>query len=792
MKVDVEGAILEFPDDTPMDVIQKTIRTHFASSSAPSTPPEAITASSPTPEAPKPSLISMLFNAGQTVQDAPGRVADVVGLSAPSPGEEKSPGGFLKNVGRSGIETVLGSLFPIQAAGALKAPQEILERQEKPVMEQVKEIAQPIAGQYYPSTYSPENLYSNPVGSAFNAAMAVAPLAGLFKGRGAAKAAAAPDTIPEALPEPGLAEIAAENARMTPEQIVQKQILEQPKDAVVGALDRELASQEQIAKQVTPETPLSEIMPEPTDPVAIFTKALKEAVPIREKQEALYSKARSKRAGAIAGIGESVPGEQGYFAQLGALKGELPKVQFESLRSKLSQPIIDQLFNKVEQQSSLSIFEKVTAKHGLAKMMGAEGGSVPTRGELALLQEVFPAEMLKEVMAKRPVMEKLWTGTQSTLNLPRSMMSGYDMSWPFRQGLFLIGEPKQWGPAFGNMFKYAFDEKAYQNLKQDIQSRPTYQLMKESDLALTDIDALDLAAREENFISKLPEKIPVFGRMHRGSSRAFAGMANRLRADVFDSMIKDAEKAGLLEENPGLPKQIASFINTFSGRGDLGPLNRAAPILNAAFFSPRLIASRLQILNPINYAKMDPFVRKHAVKNLLAVGSLGVTALTLATLAGADVETDPTSSDFAKIKVGDTRYDLWGGAQQYVVLASRLALNQTKSSTSGQVSKLGEGYKPDTRLDTIFRFIRNKEAPVVSYIDKFLDQTDKGYKQFDAVSEAGKLFTPMFLRDLEEVYSEEGLAATPKILPGVFGVGVQTYDKGSSGLKKPIRSLRSK
>ena len=36
------------------------------------------------------------------------------------------------------------------------------------------------------------------------------------------------------------------------------------------------------------------------------------------------------------------------------------------------------------------------------------------------------------------------------------------------------------------------------------------------------------------------------------------------------------------------------------------------------------------------------------------------------------VELDPRSSDFMKIKLGNTRVDPWGGMQQQIVLSSRL------------------------------------------------------------------------------------------------------------------------
>jgi len=185
----------------------------------------------------------------------------------------------------------------------------------------------------------------------------------------------------------------------------------------------------------------------PQDPVQKIMRALKEAKPLRGQQEAIYRQQRAIRAARAASMGERVAGEKGYFAQLGQLKGEMPKVQFESLRNSLTQTDIDSLFNKVE-TSALPVFDKITAKTALAKLMGAEGGTVPTRGELKLLGEIFPPEFIQSVLDKRPLMQKLWSGAEQVLNLPQSMMSTLDLSAPLRQGALLVGRPKQWIPAF--------------------------------------------------------------------------------------------------------------------------------------------------------------------------------------------------------------------------------------------------------------------------------------------------------------------------------------------------------
>jgi hypothetical protein len=508
------------------------------------------------------------------------------------------------------------------------------------------------------------------------------------------------------------------------------------------------------------------------DPVQKIITALKEAKPIRGQQEAIYSKIRSQQAGALSGIGEGLKGEAGYYQKLGQLKGEMPKVQFESIKKQFTQPELDGLFNKIE-SSNLGVFEKVNAQTGLKKLLGAEGGTIPTQGELQLLNEVFPPEFIQAVLDNRSIIQKLFSLGENVLNLPRAMMATADLSAPLRQGVFLIGKPKTWLPAFRDMFKYAFSENSYKGLQENIKSRPTYNLMRENKLAITDMSPV-LSSREEAFMSNLSEQIPIFGKLAKASNRAYSGFLNKLRADTFDDLVKSASKQGLNVDE--IAPSIANFVNTATGRGNLpGGIQRASTILNAAFFSPRLMASRLNLLNPIYYARLNPFVRKEALKSLFTFAGTAGTILALSKLGGADVGTDPRSADFGKIKIGNTRYDPWGGFQQYIVAVARLLSGEMVSSTTGKEFKLGEGYKPTTRFDIVQRFLESKESPVLSFITSLLKgQTTMGEKVNIPVEIADR-FIPMVWQDMYDLVREKGIIGIPMAIPGIFGVGSQTY-----------------
>lgn len=548
----------------------------------------------------------------------------------------------------------------------------------------------------------------------------------------------------------------------------------------------ELGRYQQALKTITP---LSSRGIQTLNPVQKVTQALEEAIPIRGTQEALYSVERGKRIAEVIDIGQKVSGEKGYFAQLGALKGELPKAEFEGIRNKIAQGDIDSLFNMVEQHQTLLPFEKITTKNGLTKLLGAEGGVVPTKGELELLSQVFPQDFIQVVLNKRPLLQKVGQGIEEVLNIPRALMVSADLSGIFRQGAFLVGRPKQFFPSAIKGVQSFFSEKAYQGLMADIQKRPTYALMKETKLPLTNMGSI-LSGREEAFMSNLAERIPIIGKVVKASNRAHTGFLNKLRADVFDDLVKKGEQLGL-NVTGKVGKDIANFIGNATGRGNLGMLENSAVILNSVFFSPRLMASRLNLLNPIYYLKLEPFMRKEALKSLFTFSGTGLSILGLAKMGEMEVGIDPRSADFGKIKVGNTRYDIWGGFQQYIRIGSQLITGKHISSTTGVETTVGEGYKPLTRMDILQRAVETKEAPVFSFATSLLKGKTLLGKEIDLKSEIAQRFIPMVIQDMADLYEERGLSGIAMGSPAIFGFGVQTYSPDASEIVYSMNSVLS-
>lgn len=501
-------------------------------------------------------------------------------------------------------------------------------------------------------------------------------------------------------------------------------------------------------------------------------EGLRGAKTARTEQDKLYSVERGKRAGAADQAMKDLGGVAGYEAALGHLKGELPKLQFGGFEN-FDQAGLDALFTHVQNHPTLRPFEKLRTQGALLNVLD---GKVPTKSELGLLSQVFGREVSGRIAQSIPLIAKAKNLGIELWNVPRSLMSSFDLSAPFRQGLVSgVAHPKLFAQNFGPMFKAFGSENAYRSIMDDIASRPSFPKMQTAGLSLTDLGTLD--QREEQFVSNLAEHIPVIGRGVRASGRAYTGFLTKMRADVFDSLVQSAEAQGLDTTDEKLLTSIARYVNSATGRGDLGALQKHAVTLNSVFFSPRLLASRVNFLNPVYYAKLDPFARREALKaarNL--VGTVG-TVLTLAKLGGADVNTDPRNADFAKMKFGNTRIDVLGGFQQPVRLLAQLFSGKIVSSTTGKTLNLGpQGPGKLSRKDIVQRFLEQKLSPSPSLINDWFKGTDFADKPFSWKSATVQRTIPLLAQDVYSLYQQEGLLpAVGGAGIGTFGLGIQTY-----------------
>lgn len=553
----------------------------------------------------------------------------------------------------------------------------------------------------------------------------------------------------------------------------------------VGEIHRWLA---QAIERVRRKFPDALEPPEPPAPLnddalSRVVSGLKKLRPRLGEQREVLRRERGQRFASAREVARETSGESGLYAELSRMRGEHTKVT-SKLRLALSQADVDGLLDRAKHHPLLTQAESMRARLAFLDVLK---GKVPQENELDLLQRVYGQEFVREVLNLRPLMARLADLGYEVWNLPKSLWATLDLSAPLRQGMPAgIRHPREFGAAFREMFRYFADEKYFNASQAEIAQRPTYSAMRDAKLALTDLGAL-INQREEQFISSLAERaLSSLGKrlpgpagapvrtaewLHKASARAYTGFLNRLRADVFDSLVRDGRRAGIKME-AGQLRNIAKLVNTMTGRGESALLSKHAGLANSIFFSPRLIASRINMLNPGYYARLDPFTRRRAIESMVAYSAAVTTVLTLTAMAGADVETDPRSADFAKVRVGNTRWDIFGGFQQYIRAAARIAQPPGRSNRLGEIGRFGE----------------TKLSPALSFtVDMLRGRTMIGEK-VESAKAFGKLFVPLMVQDVYEASRQYGPALGPAVAaPAALGVGVQTYEPRSPKPRRPRR-----
>lgn len=386
---------------------------------------------------------------------------------------------------------------------------------------------------------------------------------------------------------------------------------------------------------------------------------------------------------------------------------------------------------------------------------------------------------LKLAQSDRGVIGKLKKGdalgaVSEIAGTAKSLKASFDNSAIFRQGWKTIWtHPAIWAKnaalSFKDIAQSLKGKDVHAAVMADLESRPNAMngLYKREKLALGNV--------EEAFPSQLPEKIPGIGRFYKASENAYQSFIYRMRADVFDKYIDIAQKSDA--ETTG----IGRLVNSLTGRGHLGKFEPAAMGFNNIFFSPRFTKAQFDVLTGHLFEKgenFSKFARQQAAVNLLKVIAGSAAILAIAKAINKDsVEWDPRSSDFGKIRVGDTRFDVAGGSASLITLASRLGTLSTKSQP-GDIKPLNAGtFGSQTGWDVLENFMEGKLSPVAGVFRDILKGQDFQGNKPTVQGELVNLFMPLPFTNAQELMTDPK-AAPPliAIIADALGIGTNTYN----------------
>jgi hypothetical protein len=435
--------------------------------------------------------------------------------------------------------------------------------------------------------------------------------------------------------------------------------------------------------------------------------------------------------------------------------------------------------------------------------------------ELVELKRQRKIRLLKQEFSNQSTWKKVWAYAMKVYNIPRTLQSSFDLSSVLRQGIIpTLSHPKMAFEAGKKMISALKSQSSFDEFYHDLKEKdPRYEIMMKSKLPITDIDNPYLAAREEAFmgggiIENLPKEL-LIGEGVKASERAYVMYLNKMRVDLFNMFAEQFEAKGKTYDNSKeLYHDMAKYIGNATGRGHLGAIESWGPVLNVLLYSPRLIASRVNMLSPVYFARLPRELKWAMFKDMGTFFTIALTVVGLFKAYGAtqddddpekiSVDFDPRSSDFLKIKQGRTRYDIFGGFQQYLRAGTQMAVGQKKNIQTGEIKEIdGEGAFGESRATVGVKFIRNKLSPIpATMVDFYTGKTAIGEEATIGLELKNKL--PLTPTGAYESYDDGGIKTSAKVfITSMLGIGTSTYDppkpqkeKGPDIYNKSTHSVR--
>lgn len=304
----------------------------------------------------------------------------------------------------------------------------------------------------------------------------------------------------------------------------------------------------------------------------------------------------------------------------------------------------------------------------------------------------------------------------------KSLKASFDVSFLRQlQSVFVSGRRESFANAMKSGYQVFFTKKIgwADTLMAELLTRPNALANRYNDFGI------EVGIKEEAFPESWISK--AFGEsdlnLFRRSEEAFNVAIQTARANLFDWMWEQSNgDIQLLKQ-----QHVGEAINILTGRGSVPILTPKDPqtqrIINNLLFAPKWLASRIQTLMDVRFAFMSgnkitlngkQVLTPQGLRMKSAIGNVILIAIAMATrrlLWGLDAEEDtdygtildPRSTDFGKIIIGRTRFDLTAGTASLITLVSRLGTMESMTA-QGRV-------QPAKPADLIYNFISGKSSP---------------------------------------------------------------------------------
>lgn len=484
------------------------------------------------------------------------------------------------------------------------------------------------------------------------------------------------------------------------------------------------------------------------------------------------------------------------------------------------------LINKV-QEMPISEAEKMAMTQAIAQQ-AQDDAFLRNRGQIAFDKmikgerlEDNEIQIIRQIIGERfkineedPGILKLGKFFANATGSARALMTAYDISAAGRQALYAAPmNPGAVKEAFKaqlkalRMTRPEFD--SFMARLQDPMYNPFAEISEKAGLHFSETMDKASGKQEENFYNgKWAEALPGV----RQSEQAYIAYLNKMRVELFNKHAKVMMDEGeeFIDASTGdvsqKLKDLAYMVNTLTGRGELSlfhmspnsPMgkkfglketwvpgrdmaDKAHEALTTVFFAPRFAASRAALMRDTVQALagggLDPAISKIYMKNV--IGTITAVTSTMAMLAATGVGTfqeDPRKKDFGVLKVGNTRYDAYGGLKPWAKIVSLVGTDKYFSGQYGVPTKYGATMGSRTKKGEVGKFVQGKLSPAMGFLLEAYTGEDFMGRKSHPVKNALEHSAPMILQTIYESIEANEADQLPLAVPlSLVGVGVNSY-----------------
>ena len=438
------------------------------------------------------------------------------------------------------------------------------------------------------------------------------------------------------------------------------------------------------------------------------------------------------------------------------------------------------------------------------------------KAERDAAKQAFQTGLEKDRWAKASVFDKTKARIGGVYDLLRTVMATGEASFVLRQGkmsfLEALTSPRRMAAVARSIrdgVRAMRSPIAQHIVEQQMISDPLYAQALQHKLYVPEHGAR-LSRQEEFAMGRYSDSLPIVGAFNRAGE----SYLKTLRFENYKIMVKSMTETGTVTAEEG--RIIAAHINEQTGRGGLGVAEPAAVALNRVMFSPRYLASRVQVASGHQLWSGKWAGTGRAMKavagsyaRMLIGGAVYYT--TLMAFFNRDGEArlgfDFRSSDGGKIKKGDTRLDPMAGIAQVMTFGQRTIMGEALDADGEVVPIVGEDvpYGRDEWIGYAARFARSKAHPalgmgidLVPGFGRRLAQGEPLLKGKNIVGEEATLTSklsesgPMTYYDIYEALREQDVPdGVAMSMLAWLGEGMQTYGEHTDMLREERAAKRA-